>query len=422
MEYKNARIQKINQRFMKKRPLSFLIGAFLSLFLLSSTLMAQEETLKLYKNNKKRWLKSLSTSSSGLRYNIENPGEGKAPRPGDLVKVHYIGVLGNDSVFSSSYDEGKPLEVNFGVGQVIQGWDEGIGFLREGGTAVLVVPPHLGYGDRANGRIPANSTLYFRIELIEVKRNEDIQRLKTTGKDTVTLESGIRYIPVSEGEGAKADEDHWAYFHFIGYLPSGKIFDASALRGNAVRYNAGSNDFIPAFDMVLPLMRQGAQYHILVPSEFAYGKQGLEGVVPQNTDLKFDINLLHVEEKKEIIPFDVVGKDTIATQGGVKYMKVEVGEGEFPQDNDVVKIHFTGYFENGNMFQSSLSDNNDVIFAIGQGQVIAGLDEVIKFVKPGGKIRAVIPWELGYGAEGHPPLIPPKTNLVFDIELVAVAE
>ncbi|MFO7863397.1 MAG: FKBP-type peptidyl-prolyl cis-trans isomerase [Salinivirgaceae bacterium] len=404
------------------RLIKIVIGTFLSLFFLSTALMAQEETLKLYKNNKKRWLKTLSTSSSGLRYTIENPGEGMAPRPGDLVKVHYVGVLENDSVFSSSYDQGKPLEVNYGVGQVIQGWDEGIGFLREGGTAILVVPPNLGYGDRSNGRVPPNSTLYFRIELIEVKRNEAIQRLNTAGKDTVALESGIQYIVVKEGEGAKADENHWAYFHFIGYLPSGKIFDASTLRGDAVRYNAGSNDFIPAFDQVLPLMNQGAQYHVLVPSKYAYGKEGLEGVVPPDTDLKFDIDLQHVEEKKEIIPFDVDGRDTIVTPSGVKYMKVKEGEGEFPKENDVVKIHFTGYFENGNMFQSSLSNNDDVIFAVGQGQVIVGLDEVIKFVKPGGKIRAIIPWKFGYGEEGYPPLIPPKTNLVFDIELVAVAE
>jgi FKBP-type peptidyl-prolyl cis-trans isomerase len=96
-------------------------------------------------------------------------GEGDGVQEGDTVSVHYKGTLLDGTVFDSSYERGEPFEFTVGEGSVIQGWEEGLIGMRVGGIRKLTIPPELGYGDREAGDIPANSTLIFEIELLEIK-------------------------------------------------------------------------------------------------------------------------------------------------------------------------------------------------------------------------------------------------------------
>nr|WP_041769996.1 FKBP-type peptidyl-prolyl cis-trans isomerase [Leptospira biflexa] len=96
-------------------------------------------------------------------------GLGKEAIRGTTVVVHYTGKLTNGKVFDSSVDRGEPFSFQLGQGQVIQGWERGIMGMKEGGKRKLTIPPKYGYGDRAVGPIPANSTLVFDVELIKVK-------------------------------------------------------------------------------------------------------------------------------------------------------------------------------------------------------------------------------------------------------------
>lgn len=109
-------------------------------------------------------------TASGLLYKIEKVGEGSSPKAEDTVKVHYKGTLPDGTVFDSSYERGKPIE--FQLNQLIPGWIEAIPMLKKGGKMEIVVPPALGYGERAAGKIPANSTLKFEIELLDFKAAE----------------------------------------------------------------------------------------------------------------------------------------------------------------------------------------------------------------------------------------------------------
>jgi peptidylprolyl isomerase len=103
-------------------------------------------------------------------------GSGAAARAGRSVKVHYTGWLFDASApqnrgrkFDSSKDRNQPFEFDLGAGQVIRGWDEGVQGMQVGGTRVLVIPAHLGYGARgAGGVIPPNATLVFEVELLGV--------------------------------------------------------------------------------------------------------------------------------------------------------------------------------------------------------------------------------------------------------------
>ena len=110
------------------------------------------------------------TTASGLQYIDQVEGDGPSPNPGQTVVVHYTGTLTNGQVFDSSVERGKPFSFKIGVGQVIKGWDEGVGSMKVGGKRQLIIPPDLGYGSRgAGGVIPPNATLIFDVELLEVK-------------------------------------------------------------------------------------------------------------------------------------------------------------------------------------------------------------------------------------------------------------
>ncbi len=108
-------------------------------------------------------------TDSGLFYRMDTVGSGPRPSKGQNVKVHYTGMLTDGSIFDSSVQRGTPIAIAIGVGQVIEGWDEGIMLLNEGSKARFVIPSHLGYGSRgAGGVIPPNATLIFDVELVKV--------------------------------------------------------------------------------------------------------------------------------------------------------------------------------------------------------------------------------------------------------------
>ena len=95
-------------------------------------------------------------------------GTGATAVIGDTVTVHYVGTLTNGTKFDSSYDNGQPFPFRIGAGQVIAGWEQGVPGMKVGGKRRLTIPPSLGYGNQAIGRIPANSTLLFDVDLLSI--------------------------------------------------------------------------------------------------------------------------------------------------------------------------------------------------------------------------------------------------------------
>lgn len=108
--------------------------------------------------------------SSGLGVKILVPGEGVTPTTSDRVRVHYTGTLVDGTVFDDTRAKGKPAQ--FGVGQLVRGLTEGLGFLKPGGRAIFYIPPSLGYGSMRAGNIPPVSGLIFDVELLEILPRE----------------------------------------------------------------------------------------------------------------------------------------------------------------------------------------------------------------------------------------------------------
>ncbi|MDY7218675.1 FKBP-type peptidyl-prolyl cis-trans isomerase [Denitrificimonas sp. JX-1] len=109
----------------------------------------------------------VKTTESGLQYEVLEDASGAQPKLNDSVSVHYHGTLIDGSVFDSSIDRGEPIE--FPVGAVIPGWVEGLQLMNVGAKYKFYIPSDLAYGAQSpSPAIPANSTLIFEVELLDI--------------------------------------------------------------------------------------------------------------------------------------------------------------------------------------------------------------------------------------------------------------
>jgi peptidylprolyl isomerase len=240
-------------------------------------------------------------TADGLQYTIKTKGCGIQPMAGDAVKVHYTGKLTNDTVFDSSVKRNQPFEFKLGKHQVIKGWDEGIALLHVGDKATFVIPAELGYGQQSVGSIPANSTLIFDVELLDVK--EGIRRWNTKGKDTVTTASGLKVIYLSdrklpEFSPSKTDNmpvsGNKVKVHYTGFLLDGTSFDSSVERGQPFEFNLGQGMVIKGWDQGIALLHKGEKAELIIPYTLAYGERGHPGVIPPKATLIFDVELVDI--------------------------------------------------------------------------------------------------------------------------------
>ncbi len=238
------------------------------------------------------------TTASGLKVKLVQKGNGTQATPGSTVSVHYVGTLLDGKKFDSSRDRGQPIKFKLGAGRVIKGWEEGVALLRVGDKAVFTIPPTLAYGEReiGNGLIPANSTLIFEVELMDVA--EAPKPFDVKGKDTLTTPSGLKYIVVSKAKDAaalKAEAGKNVSVHYTGMLTDGRVFDSSVERGTPFQFGLGSGQVIKGWDEGIALMQVGDKLRLIIPAELGYGANGSGGVIPPNATLIFDVELMGVQ-------------------------------------------------------------------------------------------------------------------------------
>jgi len=121
-----------------------------------------------------KWPKPVKPSNNEPNVKIEilKEGSGSGAENGDSLKVHYTGTLEDGTKFDSSLDKGEPFVFTLGADKVIKGWDKGLLGAKVGEKRKLTIPPELAYGQAgaAGGKIPANATLIFEIEVLEITK------------------------------------------------------------------------------------------------------------------------------------------------------------------------------------------------------------------------------------------------------------
>jgi peptidylprolyl isomerase len=215
---------------------------------------------------------NLITTPSGLKYEDLVVGTGVSPAPTDMVTVHYTGTLPSGAVFDASRMHGGPI--SFPLNGVIKGWTEGVGSMKVGGTRKLVIPPDLGYGNRAQGPIPANSTLTFIVELLDVPK--------------------VKIEDTQVGTGAEAVPGKTLKVHYTGKLENGKVFDSSAGK-DPLTFTLGAGQMIPGFEQGVTGMKVGGKRTVTIPPSLGYGEQGAGDAVPPNSTLIFELELVDVK-------------------------------------------------------------------------------------------------------------------------------
>jgi len=218
------------------------------------------------------------------------------------------------------------------------------------------------------------------------------------------------------GDGAEAQAGQTVIVHYTGWLfdesapeNKGKKFDSSLDRNEPFDFPLGGGRVIKGWDDGVQGMREGGQRILIISPELGYGTRGAGGAIPPNATLVFDVKLLKV-----------IKTDMIDTK---------LGEGDAAQAGQHVTVHYTGWLfdknapENkGVKFDSSRDRDEPFDFPLGMGHVITGWDEGVQGMKIGGQRTLTIPPEMGYGKRGAGGMIPPNATLLFEVELLGVAE
>lgn len=356
------------------------------------------------------------TTMSGLQYTITAKGNGPKPKNGDKVLVHYTGTLTDGTIFDSSTGK-APYGFKLGQGAVIKGWDEAILLLNGGDKAKLVIPAALAYGNRPNGKIPANAVLNFEVELMDIIP-APVAWVPAKGMDTITTSSGLKYIIFKQNPGnpmpAKTDVVH---MHYTGFLTDGKIFDSSVEKGKPLPFPIGRKAVIPGWEEIALLMHKGDKFKVIVPPALGYGDNASR-LIPAKSTLIFDMELIDLVSMAPYVVADSSNK--VVTPGGTVVYKIKSGEGAKCEPGKRANVKYTGYLLDGTIFDSSYFRDQAYGVVLGKRSVIAGWEEALLTARQGDQIRIVIPYQQAYGEAGRPPQIPAKSTLVFDMEIESV--
>jgi peptidylprolyl isomerase len=149
----------------------------------------------------------------------------------------------------------------------------------------------------------------------------------------------------------------------------------------------------------------------------AYGAEGAGDVIPPNDTIIFEIELLEAV----VSPKLSLAEEFTTTESGLEYAIIQEGTGEPAKSGDGVSVHYSGYLEDGTLFDSSIQRGQPFIFVLGQGSVIPGWEEGIIGMAAGEKRQLRIPSDLAYGEAGSPPVIPANATLIFDVELLEIS-
>lgn len=226
-----------------------------------------------------------------------------------------------------------------------------------------------------------------------------------------TQKSGLKYTIHEQGTGLKPKVGDFVLVHYTGRLEDGKIFDSSLDRKEPLLFKVGSGMVIKGWDEGIALLNQGGKATLYIPANLAYGEREIPKLVPANSNLIFEVELV------QVLHYDTLSTQPIVMPSGLKIYKYNSTQGPTPKAGQKVVAHYKGYFNTGKQFDSSFDRVKPFEFNVGKGQVIKGWDEAFSLLKVGEYATLEVPSNLGYGVNGHPGVIPGNATLYFDVFL-----
>lgn len=203
-------------------------------------------------------------------------------KAGDFVVVDYDAKLVGGAVFETT--KGKaPLRFKVGSGEVIEGLDRGVIGMKLGSSRSLAVPAAMAFGAVALDKVPANSPLTLNFRVLRIERKDE--------KYMVEIND------VAPGTGAEAVKSgDTVEVHYTGMFLNGAKFDSSRDRNETFSFKVGAGQVIKGFDLGVTGMKVGGKRKVTIPPEFGYGVRGAGNVIPPNSTLIFDLELISIKK------------------------------------------------------------------------------------------------------------------------------
>ncbi len=343
-------------------------------------------------------------TESGLASKVLKEGTGeKKPSAADTVTVHYSGWTTDGKLFDSSVQRGQPT--SFPLSNVIKGWTEGLQLMTTGEKRRFWIPADLAYGENPGGGRPGGM-LVFDVELLEIKESpklpDDLE--KTAGG------VGYQQLSPATGEG-KPGADDLVTFHFKGSTMEGQMMQDT--HSQPAPPTVPLSQLPPEMKEILGAMGPGEKRKAWLPEQRLPG-----GYIVAELELVS----FKAAPPAPPVPTDVAAlpEDAEKSESGLAWkVLTPAPEGAAkPKATDTVKVHYTGWTTDGEMFDSSVTRGEPAQFPL--NGVIKGWTEGVQLMGVGEKRRFWIPAELAYGE--NPGGGRPGGMLVFDIELLEISK
>ena len=236
-----------------------------------------------------------------------------------------------------------------------------------------------------------------------------------------TTSTGLKVTEMVKGEGAPPKKGDLVEVEYTARYLDGDEFDSTARQGQPYKFRLGVDEILPGLEEGITSMRPGARRKLILPPKLAYGDEGLPGVVPPGTWVEIEVELIGFEAAPPPPePWNDAGYEIVTTQTGLQYVDFEVGTGDHPRVGGMVLVHYTGYLDDGTIFDTTWYRPVPIEFEVDPDVLIAGWLEGLLSMHAGGKRKLIVPPHLGYGKKGFGKTVPPNATLTFDIELISV--
>lgn len=216
----------------------------------------------------------------------------------------------------------------------------------------------------------------------------------------------VQMIDKKIGTGLEVGDGDVATVLYSGWLQTGYEFDTTNGKP-PLAFAVGAGDVIKGWDVGVKGMKVGGKRVLLVPPAFGYGDKQA-GEIPANSTLVFEVELLRVDKK--------------GAEPKIEVKTTTPGTGAAVKSGDRIKVHYRGKFLNGLQFDASYDRNEPLEVEVGVTRLIEGFTQGLIGMKLGEKRTVTIPYPLAYKEAGRPPRIPPRTTLVFELELVSIGD
>jgi FKBP-type peptidyl-prolyl cis-trans isomerase len=239
--------------------------------------------------------------------------------------------------------------------------------------------------------------------------------------DSWKTDSGLEVTEIREGEGGIPAAGDVVSIRYTGWYLDGKRVDSTDRLGAPLEFRMGKGQLLRGMEEGVATMRKGGKRILVLPPKLAYGEEGRPGVVPPNAWIKFEVELVDIRPgPPAILPWNDSGMEIIATKTGLQFVDFQLGQGKFPELGSTVVVQYTGFLDDGTLFDSTYHQGYPVEFELSAKRLIPGWVEGLLSMQAGGRRKLIIPPFLGYGDKGYGTVIPPNATLIYDIELLEI--